>query len=109
LSLCGLLGAPKLDPNRNDGGHQALVAQVDTADRRWVDRTRASHVPFGNKSRLTSANRVSSSPSKERNKILAEVRLIGTKLSIQRLNISCRKLESAGRQTNMLWVPGMTV
>ena len=29
--------------------------------------------------------------------------------STQCLKISCRKLESAGRQTNMLWVPGMTV
>jgi hypothetical protein len=30
-------------------------------------------------------------------------------LSFQCLKISCRKLASAGRQTNILWVPGMTV
>jgi hypothetical protein len=28
---------------------------------------------------------------------------------IQCLKISCRKLASAGRQTNILWVPGKTV
>ena len=28
---------------------------------------------------------------------------------VQCLKIFCRKLQSAGRQTNMLWVPGMTV
>jgi hypothetical protein len=90
---------PKLDSNRNE---------CDI--KRWLLRRILLIADNSSAQRCVRCqSRVSPFRGKERNKILAGVRLMGTKLLIQCLKISCRKLESAGRQTNMLWVPGMTV
>ena len=66
--------------DRADGGH----------DRRVCCQSRVSS--YGAKGKVRTRSSLE----------FAGVRLIGTRSSTQRLKISCRKLQSAGRQTNML-------